>query len=124
MLNNKSFQTIFDELSIFLPKGWEKMIAYFEYGEASYTFAFYVKNKNDYIKCFDIPGVSDSELLAAFRKIDLVLSDERTKDKNSLWSNMTMIIDADGNMHSDFDYTDLSTNAYAYSKEWKSKYLK
>lgn len=36
---------------------------------------------------------------------------------------MTMIIDGNGNMKTDFDYTDLSRGNYQYKKAWKKKYL-
>ena len=34
-----------------------------------------------------------------------------------------MLVDADGNMHTDFDYTDLSSGTYQFKKAWKKKYL-
>ena len=37
---------------------------------------------------------------------------------------MTMIVDAEGNMKTAFDYTDLSHGNYQYKKEWKKKYLR
>lgn len=51
------------------------------------------------------------------------MAHERDKIKGELWSNMTMVIDSDGNMHTDFDYTDLSSGTYQYKKAWKKKYL-
>lgn len=34
-----------------------------------------------------------------------------------------MIVDENGNMQTEFDYTDISENAIAYEHEWKKKYL-
>ena len=34
-----------------------------------------------------------------------------------------MIIGKDGDMHSYFDYTDISEGTYQYKKNWKKKYL-
>ena len=59
----------------------------------------------------------------AFKQIDNMVMKERSKAEGSLWTNMTMIIEPDGKMHVDFDYTDLSENAYKYSKQWKKAYL-
>ena len=36
---------------------------------------------------------------------------------------MTMIVSETGQMHTDFDYTDLSEGAYRFKKDWKNKYL-
>ena len=122
MISDKVYQSIYDELRKYLISGWEKMIVYLEYGNASYTFSFFVKDKKGYTKCFDLPGVQDKELDASFKVIDALVSKERNKEKQP-WSNMTMIIGNDGDMHSDFDYTDLSEGTYQFKKNWKKKYL-
>lgn len=122
MANEKVYQEIFDDLSKYLLPGWEKMVVYLEYGEASYTFSFYLKIKGKYVKCYDLPEVSDEELAESFKEIDKVVSKSRNRGKD-LWSNMTMIVDNAGSMHTDFDYTDLSEGTYNYKKEWKKKYL-
>ena len=123
MINAKIYQSIYEELDKYLFADWKKIVIYLEYGKASYSFSFYVQNDKEYIKCFDLPGVSDNELMASFNRIDELVSKERKKEKE-LWTNMTMIIDSKGNMHSDFDYTDLSKGTYQYKKNWKNKYLK
>ena len=58
-----------------------------------------------------------------FKSIDKEVLKERKKTKSDLWSNMTMIVDNNGNMHTDFDYTDLSEGSYKYCKKWKAQYL-
>ncbi len=123
MMNGKIYQEIFDELSKYLVPEWEKMVIYLEYGNKSYSFSFYVKNKHEYLKCYDIPGVTENSLSASFSKIDKILAKERLKEKKSLWTNMTVIVDPDGKMHADIDYTDLSDGTYKFKKEWKKKYL-
>ena len=50
------------------------------------------------------------------------MNEERMKEKE-LWSNMTMVIEPSGFMHTDFDYTDLTEGSYVYKKAWKAKYL-
>ena len=124
MINEKIYQGIYDELSKYLASGWEKLIVYLEYGNASYSFSFYVKTKEGYVKCFDIPNISEKALDASFKKIDKLVSKERTKDKKTLWSNMTMVVTSKGDMHADLDYTDLSEGTYKFKKAWKTKYLK
>lgn len=123
MIENKIYQKIFDEISKYAPKAWEKIIIYLEYGEASYSFSFYIKTEDKFVKCFDLPDVSEKELNATFKKIDKVISKARENEKDP-WSNMTMTVDNKGNMHTDFDYTDLSNGTYQFKKNWKKKYLK
>lgn len=123
MMNEKVYQEIFDIIVPMVPEKWFKLVVYLEYGDNSYSFSFYYKGDNGYIKCYDIPNISDDTLFTAFKKIDEVVTTERKKTDGDLWSNMTMIVDADGNMHTDFDYTDLSAGTYQFVKDWKKKYL-
>lgn len=122
MINEKMYQGIYDYLDEFLPIGWDRLIVYLEYGEASYTFSFYVRVNGQYVKCYDLPDVSDDRLAMSFKNIDKIVAKERSKEKE-LWSNMTMIVEKSGNMHVDLDYTDLSEATYQYKKNWKKKYL-
>lgn len=122
MINNELYQKIFDEIDKYLPSEWNKLVAYFEYGEESYSFEFYVKVKETFIKCYDLPDVSEEDLFVSFKAIDKLIVPQRTG--NQKWTNMTMVVDNEGNMHTDFDYTDLNDCAYQYMKDWKSKYLK
>ena len=123
MMNDKIYQAIFDELSKYLTAEWDKLIVYLEYGNASYSFAFYIKAGDKYIKCYDIPSVSDKELAKSFSAIDKIVSKERSQEKKALWTNMTMTVTKTGQMHTDFDYTDLSEGTYQFKKNWKKKYL-
>ena len=123
MMNEKVYQAIFNEIAPFIPEGWTKLVVYLEYGEDSYSFSFYYKDGKKYTKCFNIQNISEDALFAAFKKIDKVIAPERKKTKGDLWSNMTMLVDSDGNMHTDFDYTDLSSGTYQFKKAWKKKYL-
>ena len=113
---------IFDELVPYLPDSWESLIVYLEYGQGSYSFSFFVKQNGKYKKCYDLDNLSENELMTSFKKIDTFVSPERDKAE-FLWSNMTMIVNNSGNMHTDFDYTDLSSGTYQFKKAWKKKYL-
>lgn len=123
MIDNIIYQKIFEEICRYAPETWEKIIIYLEYGEASYSFSFYIKTEGRFVKCFDLPDVSEKELNATFKKIDKVVSKARDNEKDP-WSNMTMTVDNKGNMHTDFDYTDLLSGTYQFKKNWKKKYLK
>lgn len=123
MINNEIYQKIFDRILVFLPSNWQKVIVYLEYGDESYSMSFYVKDHNAYLNCFDLPDVIEDDLYSAFDEIDGFVSEERDKTKSNNWANMTMSVDNKGNMHTDFDYTDLSENGYAYESAWKKRYL-
>ncbi len=123
MIDERIYQIMNDELDEFLPHGWEKYIVYLEYEESSYTFSFHVKTKSGYVNGYDLPGVSDQEIDDAFKRIDEKVLNERKKETDSLWTNMTMIVMKTGDFHTDFDYTDLSEGAYQFRKDWKKKYL-
>lgn len=123
MINEKIYQAIFDELSRYFTSDWNKLIVYLEYGNASYSFAFYIHKGDKYIKCYDIPNISEKELAKSFANIDKLISKERAKEKEKLWTNMTMTVTKAGQMHTDFDYTDLSGGTYQFKKNWRKKYL-
>ena len=122
MMNNSIYQKIFDELSTYLIKGWDKLIVYLEFGEDSYSFSFYEKVDDKYIKCFDIPSIKEKDLDDSFKKVYNIVNPERN-DSQDKWSNMTMVVESKGSMCTDFDYTDLSAGNYSYIKEWKKRYL-
>lgn len=124
MINEKVYQEVYDELNQYLIPGWEELIVYLEYGNASYSFSFYIKTDGGYVKCYDLPDILESALADSFKKIDRLVSEERSKEKNDLWTNMTMMVTKTGDMHADFDYTDLSEGTYQFKKDWKKKYLK
>ncbi len=121
-MNEDIFQQIYEELADFFPIDWDKIIIYLEYGKNSYSFSFYVKEDDEYIKCYDLPDLNENELLKAYKKIDSIICDERELD-NMMWTNMTIIISPDGEFSADYDYTDLSENSYEFKKNWKKKYL-
>lgn len=123
-MNSKIYQEIYNELSKYLLPGWEELIVYLEYGNKSYTFSFYEKINGEYVKCYDFPNVSEEALASSFEKIEKMVSKERSEEKGELWTNMTMIVSKSGDMHTDFDYTDLSEGTYKFKREWKKRYLK
>ena len=124
MLEEKTYQKIYDEIYIFLTSDWEKLIVYLEYGEGSYSYSFYEKTKSGYVNGYDLPEVSERAIDNSFKKIDKLVLKERNKDKDDQWTNMTMVVTKTGDMHTDFDYTDLSEGKYQFKKNWKKKYLK
>lgn len=123
MMQKKTFQNIFNEIIKCLPEEWERLVIYLEYGNDAYSYAFYVKADGKFINGFDLPNASENKIADCFRNIDNIILKERKASKDKPWTNMTMIVDNDGTMHTDFDYTDLTEGTYRYKKLWKQKYL-
>lgn len=124
-MDNKVFQEVFEMIQPFLPKVWEKMILFVGYTVGSYSMKFYTYNsQSEYIDCFSQEGASKAKLIPLFRSIDRRLSKERKAlDDKDKWSIMTMIVNSDGSMKTEFDYSDISENFIAYEQKWKEKYL-
>lgn len=122
MINSEIYQEIYDELSKYVSRD-DSLIIYMEYGEASYVLEFYVKKADTITKCYDLPNVDEDELLDSFERLEALIAPEREKLEKK-WSNMTVVITNEGDMHTDFDYTDLTDGNYDYMKAWKEKYLK
>jgi len=62
--------------------------------------------------------------LKLFMDIDKIISKERAKlaDKDK-WSSLTMRVEKNGAMKTDFDYEDHTDDMVLYEKKWKEKYL-
>lgn len=124
-MNNEIFQKVFDLIQPHLPEEWEKMVLYVGYTEGSYSMKFYTCDANGtYTDCFSQKGANKVKLVQLFMSIDKVLAPERKalEDKNK-WSVMTMIVDSEGAMKSEFDYADIRENTIAYERSWKEKYI-
>lgn len=124
-MNNEIFQKVFNLVQSFLPEGWNKMILYVGYAAGSYSMKFYTCDSQGlYTDCFKYKGISKAKLIQLFMNIDKLLAPERKKsDEKNRWSIMTMIVDSEGNMKTEFDYADISENAVAYEQRWKERYI-
>ncbi len=125
-MKNEIFQKVFDVLQPVLPTEWRKMILYAAYTEGSYSMKFYTSDNNGrYTDCFSQPGVNDDDVVSAFIDINEILAPERKMlDDINRWSVMTMIVEADGTMKTEFAYDDISENTIAYERKWKETHLK
>lgn len=125
-MNNEMFQNIFNKLQEFLPEKWSKVVLYIGYTAGSYTMKYYTADsKGVYTDCFSQKGVNKADLIKLFMELDKICKKERMDlvDKNR-WTVLSMVVDSDGNMKTDFDYADISENAITYEQGWKEKYLK
>lgn len=125
-MSNEIFQKVYDMIHPFLPKGWKKMVLYVGYTTGSYSMKYYISDKDGmYTDCFSQKEISKAQIIKLFMDVDKILASERkTLDDKSRWSVMTMIVEADGNMRTDFEYSDISENVISYEQSWKDKYLK
>ncbi|HIT44537.1 MAG TPA: DUF600 family protein [Candidatus Aphodovivens excrementavium] len=119
-------QSIVSILERTLPDTWESVVFYAEYPEDAFSIEYYAKTQNgsSYVKCFDIPGISRSNLLNDFIEIDKVIAPERDAlSPSKRWNAMTLVLQSDGKFRIDYDYSDVSSLAYSRKKEWKARYL-
>lgn len=125
-MNDSIFQTVFDYLQALLPEPWKKLVFYAGYPAGSYSMKFYVDSGNGYyIDCFNIPGLNKGQFVSTFVNINRVLSSERDKlPAPNRWNVFTMIVDSNGAMCTDFDYTNIDENAIDYERKWQEKYLR
>ena len=123
-MNNTIYQAIFNKLQEYLPANWDEVVFYAAYAEGSYSMKYYVKKGTEITSCFNLMNVSKAQLVKLFMSIDRELVAERkslpTKD---LWSVMTMVIGADGNMKTHYDFTNICENSISFEKAWEDKYL-
>lgn len=123
-MNDAVYQTIFSKLELTLPYDWEKVIFYAAYTEGSYSMKYYVKGSGKTVSCFDLPEMDGRQLMKLFVEINRELAKERkTLPEQDRWTVMTMIVDGEGNLKTDFDYEDISENMIQYEKNWAKKYL-
>ncbi len=125
-MNEEIFQKVFDQLQDVIPVDWKKIIFYAGYTSGSYTMKYYVDlGDGKFIDCFELKKNSKAELIKLFIEINKIISIERnTLSQNIRWNVLTMIIDENGEMKTEFDYSDLSENSIGFEVEWKNKYLK
>ncbi len=124
-MSNEIFQKIFDILNPTLPTKWKKMIFYVAYYKGSYSMKYYTSDKEVlFTDCFSQKGANKAMLIKIFININKMLMEERNaladKDK---WSVMTMIVDSNGSIKAEFDYTDISEEPIEYEKKWKETYI-
>lgn len=122
---NNMFQEIFDKLQDYLPNEWSSLVFYAAYFDGSYSMKYYIKdNKNEYVDCYntiDLPSIQFTKL---FISLDKVISQYRKElDDNKKWSVMTMVINSDGNMKTNYTYEDISESFIKYEDTWKKEYL-
>lgn len=128
----KSFEMIAEKIQMVLPKNWSKVCLYAEIEEDSYEMFFYcfLQGENKPIQCYNLEekySINEDDIDEIFYQINQILKPEwlelKEKEKD-VWSNLTFILNDNGEFFGEYDYSDLSNGSYDYKKEWKNKYLK
>lgn len=122
MSEKKMLQGIASILEETLPEDWSKVVFYAEYAEGAFSIEYYVagSGKDDFVKCFDQKGVSRASLMKIFMAINKFIEPERAALKpEKRWGSMTLILHSNGKFKVDYDYSDMTENAYARKKAWK-----
>lgn len=124
-MEEQLFQDIFDKIQDDLPAEWNKVVFFAGYSDESYSMKFYSKDiGGGFIDCFSLPGITKAKLIKTFMDIDKILSKERNRlEGENKWTIFTMIVDAEGNVKTYFEYGDHSDDMISYEREWKKKYL-
>lgn len=124
-MNNDMFQKLFDILIDFLPENWSKLAYMAEFYEGSYSMKFYVKTQNtDYISCLDMENFDNNKFIIKTIELNKIISENRMQlDESKRWNAMAMIVDSNGKMTTDFDYTNQINDPIEYQNNWEEKHL-
>lgn len=124
-MNDKVYQTIFDEISDLLPAGWKAMVFYAIYGAGSYSMKFYYEKGNkEYIDCFHLPNIGRGQIIQLFIKIDKLLAEARSRlEEEKKWTVLSMRVDSEGHMKTEYEYDNHSEDMVAYESTWEKKHL-
>lgn len=120
------FQMIFDEIKLFVPKQFQKIVFYGENSAKHYCYEFYVLLQDGkWVKCYDIPGVELDDLLERFDAINDAV--DTLKESNPVehnWDIITIVITENYDFHADYTYKDEPFDKLEFEGIWKEKYLK
>ncbi|AMA73476.1 antitoxin YezG family protein [Aneurinibacillus thermoaerophilus] len=126
------YQAIAQNIIETIPEDWDKVYLYAELTEGvrkSYFFYYPVESdepvySHDIPELFDINENEYDQLW--YQLLDLLkeLWDEFKVNSNQPWSNLTLILDNEGNFKIDYSYNDLSkADPHEQQIIWEHKYL-
>ncbi len=119
-----SYQNIFDIVRPSLPENWTRIVFFFAFMPDTCEIMYFVQlNSMEYVDCFHLDQDREelvSKLSRLYKEVQYGMK-EITAEK--IYSVITVVIDADGNMHADFDYTDITENFDSYYKSWMNQYI-
>ena len=124
IMESNNFQTIFNIISDYLPKKWDKVAMYFLCSGNMFISKFYVDMGNGFVDCYNL-GYQRPVLGRIFRSLEAVLIKERTElPPKNVWSVFTMLVDSNGKFEADYEYEDVSETFIEHQKKWEEKHIK
>ena len=94
------FQIIYDQLSMYLPEEWEKLVVLISLHDELSEINFYYKVDNEYICALD-DGYVSREM---FNSLSNVLALVRLgREKNDVWKTCTIAVCSDGEFKAEYD---------------------
>lgn len=126
MSDLKTLQSITSVLESTLPSDWNTVVFYAEVSEGAFSMEYFVKQAggDNFIKCYDLPGIQKAQLMKGFIALNKVISAERNALKeDKRWNSMTLTLHANGKFKIEYDYSDITDKPYARKQAWKKRYL-
>ncbi len=123
-MTDVSYENLFRTIYPSLPVGWQKVVIHAVFIEDSCSIKYYIKQANGtYCDCFDI-DYDQAKVLEIIVNLHQDIASVRgfLSGKNK-WNAITVVIEEDGNFHSDFDYGEADWNSVENTKLWIEKYL-
>lgn len=118
-----SYENLYRAVYPSLPDNWQRVIIRAAFGDDSSSIKYYVLQDGKYCDCFEL--VSDqSAILEIIANIHYTIA--TTRDNLAIknrWNAITVVIEADGSFHSDFDYAEKDWVSNETLNEWEGKYL-
>lgn len=114
------FQKIYDLIEPTFPNGWRKVFLYCAFWGSSCETKYFISTESgEIIDCLQLPEFD--AVFEAICAINQLLFDSR--NDNSMWSVVTIVIDDTGAFNSYFDYSNALKEQKDYFDIWKMKYI-
>ncbi len=119
-----SYENLFQTIQRSLPDGWVKLIVRAFFVEDSCNVKYYIKRADGTVcDCFDL-DYSQHQVLQIIANIHQECASVRDRlAENKKWNALTVVIDNNGNFHTDFDYSETAWNTVKAVEMWQEKYL-
>ncbi|MFI3253599.1 MAG: DUF600 family protein [Eubacteriales bacterium] len=120
------FQEIYREISGYFPQTYEKIVFFTCHSESHCRMEFFVIfSETQWVKCYNLQGVEDEDLMDSFDKINLLIdSVKESEPVMNSWDMLTITFQETGEFSSEYEYIDENFDEYSHEVIWRYKYLK
>ena len=131
LLQVKMYQSIFDKIQKWLPRGWKKVDFHTYYSRGYIGIKYYVMNeKSVWIECFKLLDEKIRKEMFSVIGDDIANVWKQLPEKHK-WHVLNMIVDNQGHINVSYDYADAVNGdaeaLFAYllneEKEWDKKFV-